>query len=126
VGEKQLENQRGKPKIYWLAYKPPGNSGGVSTKSQYTDTGFGENKPNGASEDTMIYSRQTLSNTYDDGENKSDVDNNRQTSFSRERSSEQKSLSDRESVVVELQPDNISSSLAARSAPREGVSLPTE
>jgi hypothetical protein len=126
VGEKQLMHQRGKPKVYWLAYKPLGNSGGVSTKRQHTHTGFGENKPNGSSEDTEIYPRQTLSNTYDGGENKSGVDNNRQASFSGERSSEQKSLSDREGVVVELQPDNISSSLAARSAPREGVSLPTQ
>jgi hypothetical protein len=126
VGEKQLMNQRGKPKIYWLAYKPPGVSTGVSTKPQHTHTGFGENKPNRGSEVTKIYSRQTLSNTYDGGENKSGVDNNRRASFSGERSSEQKSLSDREGVVVALQPDNISSSLAARSAPREGVCLPTE
>src|SRR5215218_3389670 len=125
VGEKQLMNQRGKPKVYWLAYKPPGISTRVSTKPQQTHTGFGENEPNGSSEDTKIYSRQTLSNTYDGGENKSGVDNNRQASFSGERSSEQKGLSDWEGVVVELQTDNISSSLAARSAPREGVSLPT-
>ena len=119
-------NQRGRPKVYWLAYKPPGISTGVSTKPHHTHTGFGENKPNGGSEDTEIYSRQTLSNTYDGGENKLGVDNNRQASFSRERSSEQKSLSDRQGVVVELQTDNISYSLAARSAPREGVSLPME
>ena len=117
VGDKQLMNQRGKPKVYWLAYKPPGVSTGVSTKRQHTHTGFGENQPNGSSEDTMIHSRQTLSNTYDGGENKSGVDNNRQASFSGERSSEQKSLSDRQGDVVELQTDNISSSLAARSAP---------
>jgi hypothetical protein len=120
VGEKQLMHQRGKPKIYWLAYKPPGGFTGVSTKPQHTHMGFGENKPNGGSEGTKIHSRQTLSNTYDGGENKSDVDNNRQASFSGERSSEQKSLSDRQGVVVELQPDNISSSLAARSAPPGG------
>src|SRR5215218_1221534 len=120
VGEKQLMHQRGKPKVYWLAYKPPGDSGGVSTKRQHTHMGFGENEPNGSSEDTMIYSRQTLSNTYDGGENKSGADNNRQASSSGERSSEQKSLSDKEGVVVELQTDNISSSLAARSAPPGG------
>jgi hypothetical protein len=126
AGEKQLMHQRGKPKVYWLAYKPPGISTGVSTKPQQTHTGFGENKPNGSSEDTMIYSRQTLSNTYDGGENKSGVDNNREASFSGKRDFEEKSLSDREDVVVELQTDNISYSLAARSAPREGVSLPME
>lgn len=120
VGEKQLMHQRGRPKVYWQAYKPRGVFTGVSTKPQYTHTGFGENKPNGGSEDTMIYSRQTLSNTYDGGENKSGVDNNRQASFSGERSTEQKSLSDKEGVVVALQPDNISSSLAARSAPPGG------
>ena len=27
VGEKQLMNERGKPKIYWLAYEPPGGGG---------------------------------------------------------------------------------------------------
>jgi hypothetical protein len=123
VGEKQLMNQRGRPKVYWLAYKPPGISTGVSTKPHHTHTGFGENKPNGGSEDTEIYSRQTLSNTYDGGENKLGVDNNRQASFSRERSSEQKSLSDRQGVVVELQADNISSSLAPRSGPPGGTSL---
>ena len=126
VGEKQLMQQRGRPKVYWQAYKPRGVFTGVSTKPQHTDTEFGENKPNGGSEDTKIYSRQTLSNTYDGGENKSGVDNNRQASFSGERSYEHKCLSDRQGVVVELQPDNITSSLAARSAPREGVSLPTE
>ena len=126
VGEKQLMHQRGRPKVYWQAYKPRGGFTGVSTKRQHTHTGFGENQPNGSSEDTMIHSRQTLSNTYDGGENKSGVDNNREASFSGERSSEQKSVSDKEGVVVALQPDNISSSLAARSAPREGVSLPTE
>jgi hypothetical protein len=117
VGEKQLMHQRGKPKVYWLAYKPPGGSAGVSTKTHHTHTGFGENKPNGGSAATDIYFRQTLSNTYDGGENESGVDNNRQASFSGERSSEQESVSGREGVVVELQPDNISSSLAARSAP---------
>jgi hypothetical protein len=120
VGEKQLMNQRGKPKVYWLAYKPPGVSTGISTKPQHSYTGFGENKPNEGSEDTRIHSRQTLSNTYDGGEIKSGVDNNRQASFSSERNSEQKSLSNRESVVVELQRDNISSSLAARGAPPGG------
>jgi len=126
VGEKQLMHQRGRPKVYWQAYKPRGVFTGVSTKPQHTRTGFGENKPNGGSEDTKIYSRQTLSNTYDGGENKLGVDNNRQASFSGKRDSEQNSVSDGEGVVVELQTDNISSSLAARSAPREGVSLPTE
>jgi hypothetical protein len=72
VGEKQLMHQRGKPKVYWLAFKPPGDSGGVSTKSQHTHTEFGENKPNGVSEATDIYFRQSLSNTNDDGENESD------------------------------------------------------
>jgi hypothetical protein len=120
AGEKQLMHQRGKPKVYWLAYKPPGISTGVSTKPQQTHTGFGENKPNGSSEDTMIYSRQTLSNTYDGGENKSGVDSNREASFSGKRDFEEKSLSDREDVVVELQTDNISYSLAARSAPPGG------
>jgi hypothetical protein len=28
VGEKQLMNERGKPKVYWLAYKLPGGGGG--------------------------------------------------------------------------------------------------
>jgi len=71
VGEKQLMHQRGKPRIYWLAYKPPGDSAGVSTKSQYTHTGFGENNLNGGSEATDIYFRQTLSNTHDDAEHES-------------------------------------------------------
>ncbi len=71
VGEKQLMNRPGKPKVYWLAYKPSGDSGGVSTKSQERHTGFGENKPNEGSEVTDICSRQTLSNTNDGGENKS-------------------------------------------------------
>src|SRR5215207_5713642 len=47
--EKQLMNERGKPKVYWLAYKPPGGSG----------------------EDASIYSRQTPFTTNSDGENKS-------------------------------------------------------
>jgi hypothetical protein len=110
VGENQLVHQRGRPKVYWQEYKPRGVFTGVSTKPQHTHTGFGENKSNGGSDDTEIHSRQTLSNIYDGGENKSGVDNNRQASFSGERSSEHKSLSDKEGVVVALQPDNISSS----------------
>jgi hypothetical protein len=71
VGEKQLMNQRGKPKVYWLANKQPGDSPGVPTMPRHTHTGFGENKPSGSSEVTEIYSHQTLSNTNDAGENKS-------------------------------------------------------
>jgi AAA domain len=126
VGEKQLKHQRGRPKVYWQTHMPRGVFTGVSTKSHHTHTGFGENKPNASNEDTDTYFRQTLSNTYDGGENKSGVDDVQETSFSGKQDSEQKSVSDREGIVVELQPDNISSSLAARSAPREGVRLPTE
>jgi hypothetical protein len=124
VGEKQLMNQRGKPKVYWLAYKPPGDPAGVSTKPQHTHTGFGENKPNGSSDVREIYSRQTLSNINDNGENKSGgVDDDQQTPFGGWRDSEQQDIADAESVEVELQSDNISSSLAARSAPPGGTSV---
>jgi hypothetical protein len=48
VGEKQLMDQRGKPKVYWLAYKPPGGGGG----------------------DGNIYFNQTPTHTHDGDRNK--------------------------------------------------------
>ncbi len=42
VGEKQLVNQRGKPKVYWLAYKPPG---GDPIYSHQTPPVYKENNP---------------------------------------------------------------------------------
>jgi hypothetical protein len=51
VGEKQIMNERGKPKVYWLAYKPPG--GGVKGEDIYFDqttspsNGFDRNKSEG-------------------------------------------------------------------------------
>jgi hypothetical protein len=59
VGEKQLMEERGRPKIYWKAYKPPGD---VATDA-------GENK--------NIYSRQTLSHSNGFGENKPESENGR-------------------------------------------------
>ena len=121
VGEKQLMDQRGKPKLYWVAYKPPGELAGVSIKPQHAQTGFGENKCSRGSEDTNIHSHQTRSYTGDSGENKSGgVEDDRRALFSGGWSTEQKRLSDKEGVVVELQHDNHSSSLAARSAPTGG------
>jgi len=121
VGEKQLMNQRGKPKVYWLAYKPLGGSVGVSTDPRHTHTGFGENKPDEHSEASKISSRQTLSNINGGGEYKSGSANvDQQSSSSGVWSSEQKPLNEKKCVVVELQPDNHPSSLAARSASPEG------
>ena len=42
VGEKQLTNQRGKPKVYWLADKPPREE---RIYSHQTSSVYGENKP---------------------------------------------------------------------------------
>ena len=54
VGEKQLTDQRGKPKVYWLAYKPPGGGGqgdgGEFIYSHQTPSPNGENKPKPAGE----------------------------------------------------------------------------
>ena len=63
VGEKQLMDQRGKPKVYWLAYKPPSGDDDLFSPNPYRESGFGENKP----DEDSIYSRQTPS-AY--GENK--------------------------------------------------------
>ena len=118
VREKQLGNQRGRPKVYWLAYKSPRGYAEVSTNSPHPHVEFGGNEVNGGSERIEVYSRQTLPNTYDSGENKPNgVDSDQQSSFTGERASEQESLSERKGAVVELQSDNISSSVAARSAP---------
>jgi hypothetical protein len=42
-------NKPGKPKVYWLAYKPPGDSGEnqniYSRQTSSHSKGFGENKP---------------------------------------------------------------------------------
>jgi len=62
----------------------------------------------------------TVTSPSHEGPRHDGVDDVQEASFSGERSSEQKSLSDRQGVVVALQPDNISSSLAARSAPPGG------
>ena len=59
VGEKQLAEERGKPKVYWLAYKPPGAA----------STSFGENEG--------IYSHQTLSDSNGFGENNPEESNER-------------------------------------------------
>jgi hypothetical protein len=53
VGEKQLMDQRGKPKVYWLAYKPP--SGDAPVDSHQTPSPNGEYKP-----------KDTVANDQDD------------------------------------------------------------
>jgi hypothetical protein len=70
VGVKQLTDQRGKPKVYWLAYNP---QGGVSTNGEGRQTEFGENKPNGSREAVDIYSHQTTFSSHVDDENKSEA-----------------------------------------------------
>jgi len=57
VGEKQLMEQRGKPKVYWLAYKPPGGTDASSD------------------EDANIHSHQTPSYSNGFGENESESEN---------------------------------------------------
>ncbi len=45
VGEKQIMDQRGKPRVYWLAYKPPGGDGDIySPQTPSTNNSDGENK----------------------------------------------------------------------------------
>ncbi|MDP8952098.1 MAG: hypothetical protein M3N18_07665 [Actinomycetota bacterium] len=52
IGERQLMDQRGQPKVYWLAYKPPGGSGEdasiYSRQTPFTTNPIGGNKPGGA------------------------------------------------------------------------------
>jgi hypothetical protein len=52
VGEKQIMNQRGQPKVYWLAYKPPGGGG----------------------EDEDVYLNQTTSIYNENDRNKSEAE----------------------------------------------------
>jgi hypothetical protein len=59
VGERQLMEERGRPKVYWLAYKPPGGTDGSSD------------------EDANTYSHQTPSYSNGFGENKSESENGR-------------------------------------------------
>jgi hypothetical protein len=127
VGEQQLMNQRGKPKVYWRASKPPGDSVGISTDPQHTHSEFGENKHDGSSEATELCSRQTPSYINDDGAYKSsDVNDDRGASSSHESETfGRKNISEGEGVVAELQPDTNFPSVAARSAPRRGVSQTT-
>ena len=48
VGEKQIMDQRGKPKVYWLAYKPPGGDGGIYFDQTPTHNHSNDrNKPEG-------------------------------------------------------------------------------
>ncbi|MDP9475484.1 MAG: AAA family ATPase [Actinomycetota bacterium] len=59
VGEKQHVNQRGKPKVFWLAYKPPGDDPGQgSVYSPPIQGEFKENKPGGGKEG-FVYSHRT-------------------------------------------------------------------
>ena len=62
----------------------------------------------------------TVTSPSHEGPRHDGVDNCQQALFSGKRDSEQKSLSNRESVMVELQPENLPSSLVARSAPPGG------
>jgi hypothetical protein len=62
VGEEQLMKKQGKPKVYWLAYKPPGDSG----------------------ENQNIYSRQTPSYSNGFGENKSESENGLENGYRKE------------------------------------------
>jgi hypothetical protein len=48
VGEKQIMDRRGKPKVYWLAYKPPGGDGGIYFNQTPTHNHDNDrNKPEG-------------------------------------------------------------------------------
>ncbi len=58
VGEKQLMDRRGKPKVYWLAHKPSGED---PIYSPLIHKGFGENKSVSGKEGGFIYSHQTPS-----------------------------------------------------------------
>jgi hypothetical protein len=59
VGERQLIEERGKPKVYWRAYKPPGDGARLSD------------------EDGNAYSHQTPSYSHGFGEKKSESENGR-------------------------------------------------
>jgi hypothetical protein len=48
VGERQMMDQRGKPKVYWKAYNPPGEDAPVY--SHQTPSPNGENKPESANQ----------------------------------------------------------------------------
>jgi AAA domain len=48
VGEQQMMHQRGKPKVYWNAYNPPG--GDASIHSRQSPSSNGENKSKGANQ----------------------------------------------------------------------------
>lgn len=89
VGEKQLMDERGKPKVYWLAYKPD----------------------NGATNGSNVYSRQTTSISNVFGENKyakRHVEGKRNSQQRATRAARE----DKDGSVVELRPDNTPSSPA--------------
>jgi hypothetical protein len=68
VGEMQLMRQRGKPKVYWLAYKPPE---GVTTRPLATQQReFGGNESADADQQEGVYSNQTPTLANGIGENK--------------------------------------------------------
>ena len=48
VGKKQMMDQRGKPNVYWKAYKPPGEQGAIHTRQSPSSNG--ENKSKGANQ----------------------------------------------------------------------------
>jgi hypothetical protein len=50
VGEKQMMNQKGKPKVYWKAYKPHGEDGSIYYRQSLTSNG--ENKSKGTNQET--------------------------------------------------------------------------
>lgn len=59
VGERQLMDHRGQPKVYWLAYKPLGGPGEddsiYSRQTPFTTNPGGENKPSGATAEDCIH-----------------------------------------------------------------------
>jgi hypothetical protein len=63
VGEKQLMHQKGRPKVYWMAYNPRGE--GIPIYSRQTPSPNGENKSKGANQ-VSSSSRSPSDNDYDD------------------------------------------------------------
>lgn len=73
IGERQLMVQRGQPKVYWLAYKPPGGPGEsnsvYSRQTPFTDNPGGENKPSAALVEGRMADSEECIHDFPGGEN---------------------------------------------------------
>jgi hypothetical protein len=108
-GEKQLVNERGKPKVYWLAYKPPGGFDHYDPPQRE----FDRNKPNSALVSENFDLDQTTTHSYTNDRNKPRTDKRHDSA-----DPESEQNGSKEGKVVGTQPATLSHSAKGATAPQ--------